>query len=78
MKEPGHLGRVQSKYIYMTRTLISVPVDTNHAEAQSSHIPLNRAFTFIDYPSPCVVGAFHDLKPRAPKPAAATNANILQ
>lgn len=37
--------------------LLSVPVDTNHAEAPFSHIPLNRAFMFTQYHSLCVVGA---------------------
>ena len=37
--------------------LLSVPVDTNDAEAQSSHISLNRAFMFTEYQSLCVVGA---------------------
>lgn len=37
--------------------LLSVPVDTNDAKAESSHISLNRAFMFTEYHSLCVVGA---------------------
>lgn len=38
--------------------VLSVSVDTNHAEAQFSHILSNRAFMFIDYHGLCVVWAF--------------------
>ena len=36
----------------------SVPVDTNPAEAQFSHIPLHRALLFVAYQSLCVVRVF--------------------
>lgn len=38
--------------------LLSVPVDTNPAEAQFSQIPWNRTFLFVEYQSLCVVGTF--------------------